>query len=124
MCPFGVVELQRPGQRLQDALGDAAETAAFEPGVVIDADAGEQRDLLPAQPSHPAVAAVHRQASPLRSDLGAPGGEEIADLRPVVHDVDATAEPRSAGGSTSTWVSRDCHPPALPGCPEHVSHPT
>src|SRR3954470_8088158 len=113
MRPFGVVELQRAGQRLQHAFGDAAEAAPFEPGVVVDTDTGEQRDLLPAQPAHPAVAAVHGQASPLRGDLGAPGGEEIADLRPVVHDLDATSEPRNAGGSVSTWISSHCHAPAL-----------
>src|SRR3954468_9397188 len=123
MCPFGVVELQRACERLEDAVGDAAEVAALEPGVVIDADAGEQRDLFPAQPAHPAVAAVHGQASPLRGDPGAPGGEETADLRPVVHDLDATSEPRSAGGSVSTWVSRHCHAPTPPGCPDGAPRP-
>src|SRR3954466_9620933 len=118
MCPFGVVELQRPGECLEHAFGDAAEVPTFQPGVVVDADAGEQRDLLPAQPAHPAVAAVHGQASLLRGDSGAPGSEEIADLRPVVHDLDATSEPRSAGGSVSTWVSRHCHAPTPPGCPD------
>src|SRR3954451_25449178 len=120
MRPFGVVELQRPGQRLEHAVGDAAEVAAFQPDVVVDADTGEQRDLLPAQPAHPAVAAVPGQPGPLRGDSGAPGGEEIADLRPVVHDLDATSEPRSAGGSVSTWVSRHCHAATPPGCPDRA----
>src|SRR3954453_4341214 len=110
MCPFSVVELQRSGERLEHAFGDAAEVATFQPGVVVDADAGEQRDLLPAQPAHPAVAAVHGQASLLRGDPGAPGGEEIADLRPVVHGLDATSEPRSAGGSISKYLGRQTLP--------------
>ena len=49
---LGVVELQRAGERLQHALGDAACVAALEPGVVVDADAGEQRDLLAAEPGN------------------------------------------------------------------------
>ena len=46
---LGVVELQRPRERLEHGLGDTARVAALEPGVVVDADAGEQRDLLAAQ---------------------------------------------------------------------------
>ena len=53
---FGVVELQRTGERLEHGLGDAASVAALEARVVLDADAGEHRDLLAAQPGHAAVA--------------------------------------------------------------------
>ncbi len=51
---LGVVELQRPGQRLQHALGDAAQVAAFESRVVRGADAGQEGDLFAAQPRNPA----------------------------------------------------------------------
>ena len=44
---FSVVELQRAGERLQDALGDAADVAALQSPVVLDAHAGQRRDLLP-----------------------------------------------------------------------------
>ena len=49
---LGLVELQRAGERLEHALGDAAHVAALEARVVRDADAGEHRDLLAAQPRH------------------------------------------------------------------------
>lgn len=48
MRAFGVVELQRAGERFEDAFGDAAELAAFQAGVVGDADAGQDRDLFAA----------------------------------------------------------------------------
>ncbi len=35
MCPFHVVELQRPGQRVEDLVGDAAGISAFQSGVVL-----------------------------------------------------------------------------------------
>ena len=52
MRAFGVVQLQRADERLEHRLGDAAEVAALEARVVVDADAGEHRDLLAAQPRH------------------------------------------------------------------------
>ena len=62
MVAFGVVQLQRPGDALEDGVGGAGEVAAFHPDVVVDADPGEHRHLLPAQPCHPAVAAIGGQA--------------------------------------------------------------
>lgn len=46
---FGLVELEHRGHRVEDGIGGAAEIAAFEPGVVVHADPGEQCDLLAAQ---------------------------------------------------------------------------
>jgi hypothetical protein len=46
---LGVVELQRPGQCFEDAVGGAGELAALEAGVVRGADAGQDRDFLAAQ---------------------------------------------------------------------------
>ena len=46
---FGLVELEGARDRLEDGLGDAARVAAFEARVVVDADAGEQRDLFAAE---------------------------------------------------------------------------
>jgi hypothetical protein len=37
---FGVVELERAGERAQHALGDAIHVSALKPGVVLDAHAG------------------------------------------------------------------------------------
>ena len=76
---FGLVELQRPGQRVEHAGGGAGDLAALEPGVVLDAQPGEGGDLAAAQPGHPA-AAGGREADLVRGDAGAAGGEELAHL--------------------------------------------
>jgi hypothetical protein len=46
MGMLGLVELECAAYRLQDVVGDAARLAALEPRVVLDADTGEERDLL------------------------------------------------------------------------------
>ena len=46
---FGVVELERPGECLEHAFGDAVDVSALEARVVGDADAGQDGDLLTAQ---------------------------------------------------------------------------
>ena len=52
MRAFGVVELQRAGERLEHGVGDAGGVAAFELCVVGDADTGERGDLLAPQAGH------------------------------------------------------------------------
>ena len=82
MRAFRLVEPQRVGQRVQDAVGGAAEIAALHPVVVVDAEPGERRDLLTAQSRAPD--AVRRRSRPASCgrDPRAPGGEEVADLAP------------------------------------------
>ena len=81
MRPLGLVELQRVGDAVDDALGDAGGVAALEPGVVLDRDAGEEGDLLAAQARDPpAVAAVDGQPGLLGADPGPAGGQELPDL--------------------------------------------
>ena len=67
-------------------------------GVVVDADPGQERDFLAAQPGDTPVAAVGGQARLLRGDPGPPGDQEVADLVPVVHAYNRTFRPRRAGG--------------------------
>src|SRR5205823_5369791 len=81
---LGVVELERAGQRLQHAVRDAADVTALEAGVVRDADAGQDGDLLAAQSGN-AAAAVGDQPRLLGGDPGAAGGEEVADLLLGLH---------------------------------------
>ena len=50
MGAFCVVELQRLGKRVEHVVGHTSEVAALESGVVVDAHAGQQGDLLAAQP--------------------------------------------------------------------------
>jgi len=80
--------------------------APFQAGVVVDADPSEHRDLLPAQSGHPPVAAIGGQARPLRGDPGSPGGQEVADLVPVVHGHHATFRAGLAGRPVSTRNER------------------
>jgi hypothetical protein len=44
---LGVIELERPSERLQDKVRDAAEVPALQPLVVVHRDAGERGDLFP-----------------------------------------------------------------------------
>jgi hypothetical protein len=45
---FGVVQLERSGDGVQDRGADAGQAAAFECSVVLDADAGQRCDLAAA----------------------------------------------------------------------------
>ena len=126
--PLGLVELERVGERVEDALGGAGEAAALHAHVVVDRDAGEHRDFLAPEPLHPAVAAVCRQARLLGGDPGAPRAQELADLGAQVDaghgstvssrtsqrealSVPVTTGSPTAGASDVDWV-----PCELPTC--------
>jgi hypothetical protein len=81
---LGVVELQRSGERFQHALGDPVDIAALQAGVVRDAHAGKDGDLLAPQ-SWDAAAAVGGQPCLVGCDPGTARGEELADLLLGVH---------------------------------------
>ncbi len=108
MGALGLVEAQGAGEVLENAVGDAAGVAALHPDVVIDAHSREHRDLFPAQPGHPPVAAVHGQAGLLRCDPGTPGDEEVTDLVSAVHGYDAMSGATGLGGPAVTWIVRNC----------------
>jgi hypothetical protein len=101
------VEPKCPGERVQYALGHPVQIAALEAGVVIDADAGEQRDLFSAQPGNASIAAIGRQTRSVRAELGPARGQEVADLIPVVHTPDVTGDRGSVGGAASTCIDGD-----------------
>ena len=102
--PLCLIELQRIGECFQHAFRYPVEVAAFQPGVVVDAHAGEQRNFLPAESGHPPVATICRQTCLVRGDLGPPGDQEVANLIPVVHDHDAICAAAAVGGPVITWV--------------------
>jgi transcriptional regulator of aromatic amino acid metabolism len=52
MRSFGLIQMQRAGQRIEHAVGRAAEVAALEAVVVVDAEPGEGGDLLAPQAGH------------------------------------------------------------------------
>jgi len=61
VCSLGLVELKRTSERFQNGLRSARHIAALEARVVIDADPGEERDFLPAEPwNTPLTAEVRR----------------------------------------------------------------
>ena len=109
---LGLVERERVGEGLQDALGHAGEVPALEARVVVDAHAGEHRDLLPAQAGHAPVRAPGGQPGLLRGDPGPAGREEVPGLVAVVHGVDATADRPGQGGPAGTPVGRRWRPAA------------
>ena len=101
MGTFGLVELQGAGDAFEDVVGDAVGVAAFEPGVVLDADPGEHRYFLAAQSLDAPVGPVDGKSGLFRGDLGAAGGEELADAVLVVHGLTLR---RRAGGWESLLV--------------------
>jgi hypothetical protein len=110
--PLCLIELQRIGECFQHAFRHPVEVAAFQPGVVVDAHPGEQRNLLPAEPGHPPVTPVGRQTCLVRGDPGPPGDQEVANLIPVVHDHDAICAAVAVGGPVTTWVRGTRAPPS------------
>jgi hypothetical protein len=57
-----VGQRERAGDRLEDGVRLARGVAALEPRVVVDADPGEERDLLAAEARYAPVVAVPGQA--------------------------------------------------------------
>src|SRR6476646_182552 len=84
MGVFSLVELQGAGDGVEHAVGDTGQVPAFELGVVVGADAGEDGDFFAAQ-SRDTAAAIGGQPDLLRGDPGASGGQELAYLALAVH---------------------------------------
>ena len=81
MASFGIVELERVHDPVDDAFGDAGGVSALEPNVILAGDAGERGHLLPAQPRDSStVGAEGGEPGLLWGDPSASGGQEIANL--------------------------------------------
>ncbi len=86
MVALGIVELEGSCESIEHGLRCARESAALEPGVVIDADTGEEGDLLAPEARDASCGdSVRAQARLFRRDPRSPGGEERAGLVPCVH---------------------------------------
>ena len=122
MRALNLVEVQGAGDAVEYLVGDTADVAAFEPGVVLDRDTGQLCYLVAAQPGHPAPTAVAGQAGLLGGDLGAPGGQELPDLAADVLHAGHVSEARQAawwqGGPGSTPHSSISLTPPAGGCLE------
>jgi hypothetical protein len=115
---FGLVEVQRQGQRVEDPIGGARQAAAFHAHVVVDRHPGEKGNLLAAQPLHAAVAAIGRKTGLLGLDTGTARAEELADLTPHVngahpHTVSLVLHPWGALPIPRTTVTPDRQDPVL-----------
>jgi hypothetical protein len=73
-----VVEVQGAGDGSQYGFGDVRVAALFQAGVVVRADPGQKRDLLAAQPGHPAGPAAGGQSGAVRGEAGPMGAQEVA----------------------------------------------
>ena len=82
---FSLIELQRGGESIKNALRGAGQTASLHADVVVHRDSGEHRDLLTPQALDPAVAAVRRQPRLRRTDARTPGAQELPDFAPQIH---------------------------------------
>jgi hypothetical protein len=96
---LGVVQLQGPGDGGQHALRGAADVAALQPRVVVEAHAGEHGDLLAAQPGYPPVPAEVGDARLLRGDVRAAGDQELPHLGLGAHGPHGMGGLPGVGGS-------------------------
>lgn len=108
MGPFSVIKLQSAAKRIEYGVGDAAQVATLEPGVVLRADTCELGHLRAAEAGYPPEA-VGSQVGLLRADLGSPGNQELAHLVGVVHVLDVRPNAALLGATTRTPHGRDSH---------------
>jgi hypothetical protein len=78
---LGLIEAEDAGERVEHLLGRLGRAALLEAHVVVDADPGQVRDLLPTQPLDPPVP-VGGDADGRRVDPRTPGAQEA---REIVH---------------------------------------
>jgi hypothetical protein len=108
VCPLGVVELKRAGDRVEHRRRHPGQGAAFQLAVVLDADPGQRCDLAAAQTRHPA-GTDDWQPRLLRGDFGTSRDQELADLGAIVHVNHRTAAWGRVGCLLSTPLIRHSH---------------
>ena len=77
---LGVVQAEDAGEGVDDSGAGPGLLAAFQAGVVVDADPGEGGEFLTAQPRGAAQAGAGGQPGLGGGDLGAPGAQEPPQL--------------------------------------------
>jgi hypothetical protein len=106
VLPFGVVEMQGAGHRLQYRLRRAGQIAALQSGVVVDADPGEHGDLLAPQTLHPPPLTMGGQPGLFWGEPGPAAGQEVLDVCAAVHGLDARTHSAGEPGPVSTRITR------------------
>jgi hypothetical protein len=105
VLPFGVVEMQSTGDRLQHRLRRARQIAALQSGVVVDADPGEHCDFLAPQTLHPPPLTMGGQPGLLGGEPGPAAGQEVLDVPSAIHGLDARTNPAGETGPVSTRIA-------------------
>jgi hypothetical protein len=77
---LGFVQAENAGEGVGDGGAWPGFLAAFQAGVVVDADPGEGGEFLTAQPRGAAQPCASRQPGLGWGDLGAPGAQEAPQL--------------------------------------------
>jgi hypothetical protein len=93
VAALGLVESQRPGDRVEHLRRGVLRVALFQPGVVGGAHPGQQGQLLAAQARHPPAVAVPGQSHIRGPHLRPAGGQELAELPSAVHDTSISVLP-------------------------------
>src|SRR5687767_9925916 len=107
MLPLCLIQLQSPGQGLQNRVRDPRQIPALEPGVVVETHPGQRGDLLAPQPRHPPPLAVGRHPGLLRGEPGPAAGQEVVHSL-TVHTSTLRASREAEEGTASTRASGPC----------------
>jgi hypothetical protein len=78
---------------------------AFEPGVVVHADPGEQGDLFPSQARDASPVTEAGQPSLVRRQPGSTTGQELLNVPAAIHVLDATTRTPGEPGPVSTRIT-------------------
>jgi len=92
-----VVQVEGPGEGVEDGLGDPGEVPTLHARVVRGGDPSELSDLLAAQARNPAFSAENRQPGLLWGQAGTQRGEELLHLPLIVHTLKVTTARCGAG---------------------------
>lgn len=106
---FNLIQLQNTDQGLQDLRRRVIVASTFEPEIVVGTDSCQERDLLAAEPSHPAMRAA-RESDLFGSDKTASRAQILAKsivLRAVIHSSHASSGVRTKRGPVTTRNSGD-----------------
>ena len=115
MQPLGLLKLQGTGHGAEDLVGDPVDVALLQAHVPLGADAGQDGDLFSPQAGYAARASAPLEPRLLRGDLGAPRGQELADLGSVVHDTNVTSAHRGRGVALGPPITATPYARAITG---------
>jgi hypothetical protein len=102
----GGVKAQRASESVDDGLGGAGVLALLEAGVVVDADPGQLRYLLPAEAANATSRGARIQPHRRRGHVGPAPSQELAQLRRSTHDVQCRSRSVACAEAAERRVGR------------------